>query len=161
MAVLMATRRRLLEEDPEIEADERLYGDMLDGESGNAMGIIDAMLRAAIHANDMKAAAHTRSEILADRAERYANREATIRGAVFAAMDTLGLKRRELPDVTASIKAGTQSLAITDELAVPDNYWRITRTLDKAAIKAALKAGDTVPGAELSNGLPSLQIRSK
>ncbi|GJL53953.1 MAG: hypothetical protein NPIRA02_10850 [Nitrospirales bacterium] len=40
-------------------------------------------------------------------------------------------------------------LNILDESTIPDDYWFVTRTLDKKMVEAALRAGKTVPGAVL------------
>lgn len=161
MSVLMAVRQRLLEEDPDIASDERLFADMLDGESGDAMQIIHHMVRAALHASSMATAAKIRSQDMQERSRRYASREDTLRGAVMAAMEALSLRRLEEPDFTVGVSAGTPSVQITDVDALPDAFVTIERKPDKSTIGAALKAGQEVAGATLSNATPRLTIRSK
>lgn len=161
LAALLATRQRLLVEDPEIENDERLFADMLEGESGDAMEMLDGVLRAAVQADSMAAAAEARATDLEARRDRYRNRAKVLRGAAFAAMDALGMRKRELPDLTASIAVGRPSVLITEESAIPDQYIRVSRSPDKSALLQALKAGGDVPGVTLNNSLPSLQVRTK
>ncbi len=61
---------------------------------------------------------------------------------------------------TASTSNGRQSVAITDDAAIPAEYLRQPPPQpDKAAILAALKEGRAVPGAVLRNGAPVLTIR--
>lgn len=60
-------------------------------------------------------------------------------------------------------KTGSDGLHITDESAIPADFMTTppppAPKPDKNAIKAALKAGQTVPGCELSNGPPSVSIK--
>jgi len=61
---------------------------------------------------------------------------------------------------TASVRAGSASVIVTDERAIPDEYMRCPPPQpDKAAIAKALKAGEQIPGAVLRNAEPSLTIR--
>lgn len=161
MSVLMAVRQRLLEEDPDIAGDERLFADMLDGESGDAMQVIHRMVRATLHANSMAIAAKIRAQDIQERSKRYANREEALRAAVMAAMEALSLRRIEEPDFTVGISAGTSSVQITDVDALPDAFVAIERKPDKSTIGAALKAGQEVAGATLSNATPRLTIRAR
>lgn len=161
MSVLMSVRSRLLEDDPDLADDERLMADMLEGETGDAMEVLHRMVRASMHAKSMAEAAKQRAADIAARAERYARRDAALRGGVFAAMDALGLRKLEAEDFTAGISAGTPSVVIADETALPDEFMRVEKAPNKTAISAALKGGATVPGAFLSNGLPRLSVRTK
>jgi len=161
MSALLAVRQRLLQDDPDLADDERLFSDMLEGESGDAMEVLHRVLRASIAAKDMAEAADTRASDIAARRDRYRRRAEALRGAAFAALDALGIKKLELPDLTASVRAGQPVVVITDETALPEAFIRTKRDPDKALINAALKAGNTVPGAELSNSTPSLAVRTR
>jgi hypothetical protein len=66
-----------------------------------------------------------------------------------------------LPDITASIRAGQPSVQITDPDAVPDLYVHMERKIDRQTIASVLKSGGEVPGAVLSNSLPTLALRVK
>jgi hypothetical protein len=52
----------------------------------------------------------------------------------------------------------SEAVEVTDELALPDEYKRIKVEADKTAIKAAIKAGGTVQGAQIVERF-SLQIK--
>ena len=61
---------------------------------------------------------------------------------------------------TASIRAGSASVIVTDESAIPAEYMRQPPPQpDKAALARALKNGASIPGAVLRNGEPGLTIR--
>lgn len=158
---LAAARDRLLAEDPDLEADQRLFHDMVEGEAeGDPFAVLDQVIRAAIEADAMAEAAEARAKDMLARSDRYTRRCIALRGIVFAAFESLGIKRHERPDFTVSVRAGVPSVTITDESAIPETHWRVTRSVDKAAIRADLKAGIPIPGAELSNAAPSLAIKS-
>ena len=161
MSALLSARARLLAEDPDIQDDERLYSDMLQGESeGDPFDVLDRVIRAAIHPGSMADAAKRRADEIAGRAARYARRRDNLRAAAFAALDALGIRKHERPDFVASVRAGTASVQITDETKLAQEYVRWSMTPDKAAILAALKTGAEVPGAELSNAIPSLALKA-
>lgn len=122
--------------------------------------LLAGVLRAAVEAADMADAARQRADALKARSDRYKVRAETLRAAAFAAMDATGQRRVELPDLTASIRTPPPRVLITDEAAIPPDMTRTVTTPDKTAIAAALKRGDAVPGAELSNSIPTIQIRT-
>lgn len=159
MSVLLATAARLREDDPELMADERLFQDMLDGEGGDAMEVLDRVIRASVVAASFAKEAAERADAIAERAKRYRYRADTLRGCAFAALTVLGIQKREQPDYTASVRAGQPSVFIEDDAAVPNGLCRVTRIPDKTAIGAALKAGKIVPGAVLLDGISSLAVR--
>lgn len=161
MSVLLATAARLREDDPELMQDERLFADMLEGETGDAMEVLDRVIRASIVAASFAKEATERAGAIAERATRYRLRADALRGCAFAALTALELPKREQPDFTASVRAGQPNVFIEDEAAVPDPLCRVTRTPDKTLIRAALKGGSTVAGAVLLAGIPSLSVRTR
>jgi hypothetical protein len=160
MSVLMAVRQRLLDDDPEMASDEKLMAGMLEGESGDAMDVLDAVIRASIVATGMADEASARAKNITARATRYKARAEALRGAAFGALAALDLKRHERADFTASVRVGQSVVIITDEASLPAAFVRTKTEPEKALIAAALKAGQDVPGCELSNATPSLQVRT-
>lgn len=158
-----AIRTRLLSEDAELANDEAALQLLLGDAEGDIKDIITRLLRAAVHAKNMADGAGEQIETIKGRQERYKRRAETARAGAFAILDVLGEARFELPDLTASVRKGTQSAMIVDEAAIPDKYVEVvtTRKIDKAVILSTLRAGEEVPGAFLSNGLASLTIRTK
>ena len=75
----------------------------------------------------------------------------------------MGERKIELPHGTASLSTGRQTALITDEAAIPDRFVKIVteRKIDKAELLAALKDGEVIEGATLTNSMPSLTLRSK
>lgn len=158
MAALISARARLIDEDPELARDEAALTGCLQGEG---LDLLDNVLRASIHARGMAEAAETLAKAINARRDRYKARAEALRQAAFAAMDALGMTRRELPDMTVTIAAGKPGVVITDEALIPDDLIRVTRAPDRTAIRAALDQGAEVPGATLANGLPTMTVRTR
>jgi hypothetical protein len=163
MVALQQARERLLAIDPDIGEDQTLLADCLEGEAeGDPFAVIDRLVAAAIHANDMAEIAHVRATELAERKARFKRRNEQLRGVVQDMLEALSLKRLERPGFTASIRAGTPRVVITDEAAVHmAGFIRTTVETDRAAISAALKAGVEVAGATLSNAPDTLALRTR
>ena len=119
------------------------------------------MLRAARLA---EADAEATGEIIRDLHERKSRlklRAEKLRGLTLFALQELGMKKLDAPDMSVSVRDGAPGVEITDASALPDRYVRIKVEPDKAAIREALKDGEEIPGALLKNGSPALTIRSK
>lgn len=162
-SALMSARSRIAQDE---ELIDDATGEILDITriEGSCEELLHATLRAAAYADAMGAGIKDMLDKLKGRQDRYKARSEALRGAAFAAMDALDMRRVELPDLTVTIAKGLPQVIITDEATLPDAYTRIVpeqRAPDRTAIAAALKSGISVPGAELSNSLPRLQIRSK
>lgn len=84
------------------------------------------------------------------------------RGIILMAMDRAGLHTIRSPLGTMSIRDVKPKLVVTDEARIPARFWKpADPTLDRAALKAALDANETISGAGLSNGGITLFIRVK
>ena len=103
-----------------------------------------------------------RAHDLKARTDRMEQRVRTLRDLTFKIMQSADLPRVELPEATLSLRAGQQRLVgEADPNELPDALVKISRAVDRTAVKDALRAGQTVPGFELSNSQPSLSIRIK
>ena len=103
-----------------------------------------------------------RFEELKARKDRFEHRIDTLRNLAFKIMQAADLAKAELPEATLSLRAGQQQLVgEADPASLPDSLCKISRDLNRTAIKEALKTGQTVPGFSLSNSPPSLSIRVK
>jgi len=117
----------------------------------------------------LRAARHTEAQsealagIVKDNRERKArldNKAERLRGVVLQAMSELGLKKLDGPDLTATVGSGKPKVVITDEAALPDDACVFKREPSKTAIAAALAEGP-VSGAEWSNSVPVLTVRTR
>lgn len=73
-------------------------------------------------------------------------------------MDLTGTTKLELCGLRISAKSGAEAVQVDDEAAVPAEFFRIKKELDKAGIKKAIKAGADVPGAKIVPGKTSITI---
>lgn len=119
------------------------------------------IIRAARHTEaQAKALAEMQAE-MRDRKARLDRKADSLRDACKWAMGELGLKKLEAPDFNVSLSAGRAPLIISDETALPDEFFRVKREADKTVIKGALEAGREVPGALLGNPSPTLTVRAR
>lgn len=161
LTALHSARRTLLETDPDLRLDEVELSAALGSEQATVEDAIRSTIAAAIIADCNAAQADERAKRLIERRDRYRRRSESLRSAVFAAMDALGVGRMEWPEVTVSIALPRPGAVITDPDALPDDFVKIERTPRKDAIRNALMAGQEVPGAQLLNGMPTLHVRTK
>lgn len=87
-----------------------------------------------------------------------AARSDALRARVLDTMQELGIERVTCPLFELRIQRNPPALDVYDESMVPAEYWRAVPTLDKAALKDAIKSGADVQGARLMQGV-SLRVR--
>lgn len=86
----------------------------------------------------------------------------TRRNIILMAMEKAGLQTIKSPLGTMSVKPVPPKAEVIDEALIPSKFWKpVDPRLDRAALAAALKAGEQVPGASLGNGGITLSIRTK
>jgi hypothetical protein len=97
---------------------------------------------------------------LSERRRAIENHQKRIKEYIKLNMESLGIDSLDAGTFTIKLQNNPEALNVTDENKLPARFI-ITETItkpDNAAIKAALKNGDTVPGAELTRGR-SVRIR--
>jgi hypothetical protein len=91
-------------------------------------------------------------------ADRLVSRRRTTQNAIEGlktrlqvAMDAMGTAKIETDANTVTIQTagGKASMELIDEAAIPEAFGQMTWTLDKEKVRAALEAGQEVPGARL------------
>jgi hypothetical protein len=147
----------LLAAHPELEEDDVLRLDMIEGET-NALELIDLLIAAEREALSHEEKIKILQERLAIRQARFANRRGAIRKYLMQLMEAAGLKKVERPAATVSIAAGRPKVVITDESLIYEDFIRFRREPDKDKIGKALKGGEIIPGATLSNAESVLRI---
>lgn len=142
--------------------DEQTFLDTLDGET-DYLDIADALLRDMQEAEALAAATKALADEYATRAKRIADRPKAIKRALLTLLEAAEVKKLERPAGTVSRRAGALSVQITDADAVPSQLCTVKTVTapDKAAIKAQIEAGETVPGAELVRGDDTVTVRVK
>jgi len=175
--------RDLVGEDPDLD----LLKDTVEGQT-NLLETITAVVRQIGMDGAFETALKTYERDLAARRKRFEKRQETMRNFLAVAVDLVGSskkpgdpKRLELAEATLTLKATAPSLIITDESEVPTRFFvQPDPVLDRKALLDALKAREAVmkaratldpeaakseppvediPGATLSNGGQTIQIR--
>lgn len=128
---------------------------------------LDEMLaevaRSAADDKAVAAVCRLRMEDLAIRTKRHDDRAEAKREAIANTMAAAGIKKVMAPDLTLSLSAGKPKVLITNEAQViADGFGKQPpAVVDKAALRAALEAGNQVIGATLGNAAPVLTVRTK
>ena len=159
--ILLQAASVLEAQDPAIRDDDALFLDMLDAEGGDAVDLLRAAMRASLDAEAQAAACKARAGQLAERQRRHEARAAALAAAVHQTMRDLGLPRVKDAEFTASRRDGVVRVEVADASLLPAPYVRTRTEPDKAALLAALRAGETIPGAVLAQGDETLTVKVK
>lgn len=140
--------------DPEADLPIEAVNDTLEALEGE---LEDKAVNVAKFLRNMEATAKAIKEAEAEMARRrktLENRVNWLKGYLKGSMEACGISKIECPYFKLSIQKNPPAVNILDEAAIPEQYKEqvVTWKIHKTAIKDALKAGDTVPGAELMVG---------
>lgn len=152
-------REALLQAFPELAEDEATLRDTLEGIS-HAPDLIALFIRDARADEVYAESLATMLKDMGERKARFVMRAERRRLAAYRLMTACELRKIEMPDFTASIRAVPAKVEIDDETALPDALCKVVRQPDRAAIKEALATG-AVTGAHLTNGSETLTIRTR
>ena len=149
-------RRALAEHD-----DPQLLLDTIEGQTDLAEACV-VVFEETLEDETLLAGVDATIKTLQDRKSRIERSIATRRNIILMAMDKAGLQVIKAPLATLSMRETPPKVQISEEASIPSRFWKpADPKLDKAAVTEALKAGETVPGASLSNGGITLSIRVK
>ena len=152
-------RERLMEQFPDI--DDETLRDTLEGLT-DLNEIIVEIVRSRLDDLAMVEALRSRVRDMQERQSRLEARADNKKAVVVAAMERAGLSKLVDSEFTVSLRSGGRSLVITDEERLPGEYWKAPPPkLDRQALTVALRAGQTIAGAALSNGVPTISVRTK
>lgn len=140
--------------------DEETFWTTLDGET-DAVDLLKIFLAGAQDDEALAEAIKAQEVALKTRRERIEMRAASKRKTLGMILRAANMTKAELPRGTVSVRPGNLSVRIVNEDDVPSQLMRekITRAPDKAAIKAQIDAGETVPGCELVRGDDVVTVR--
>lgn len=142
------------------QGDEEFIRDTIEGET-NVRELIAALV--AHEAEDLAVLEGISDLIkkLRDRCARLEGRINTRRALIASGMEISAIDKLETPAGTVSVKNVPPSVRVIEEADIPPRFWKPQAPkLDKKELLAALKAKEIIPGAELSNGSRTIQIRS-
>ena len=97
-------------------------------------------------------------ERLAEKRKTLQNKQAWLKEYLFNTLKALNLQSVKAGIFTVAIRKNPPSVAVKDQTLIPQEFFIVEPKLDLRAIAEKLKAGEQVPGAELTQG-ESLAIR--
>lgn len=151
----------LIMEYPELAEDEQLLADTIEGET-NVHEMLERLLSKVRSAECMQEAIASRIEQLKQRKNAFELREQYTRKLMHRIMDAAGQRKAVLTEGTLSVRATPPAVVITNQEAIPDEFMRHPPPEpDRTRIKAAIKAGEHVPGCELSNAADTMAILNR
>ncbi len=154
LEALKASLSPMLADDPDFILD------LAEGET-NLLETLDALLAADAMDEWLIEGAKKAAAEVSFRADRFQKRRMARRTLIEQALMILEQRKLERPCATISLADRAPMAVIEDESALPSRFFVNEPSLDKKALKAALDAGEDVPGARLSNGSVSLTIRRR
>jgi hypothetical protein len=143
---------------PELEADEELRADMLEGET-NFHAVLTKLVNQERDADSLSKAVAGRISDLQARKSRADRRKEAMRSLMFKLLKATGLPRVPLAEATISIGKKAATVEIVDEALLPPDVVKITTAPDKKEIADRLKAGKDVPGAKMGEAGEQLSVR--
>lgn len=141
------------------EDDPKLVLDMIEGETNLAEACV-VVLEETYEDEILIAGLDAHIKEMQTRKGRMEKSVETRRTIILAAMDRAGIPTIKSALGTMSVRPTAPKTIISDETQIPAKFWKPSDpALDRKALGDALKAGETVPGAALSNGGVTLSIR--
>lgn len=141
--------------------DATLRHDMVEGET-NLLEALQAAIDEIDESEAIAAGCKDREAVFAHRRAAAESRVARIRASIEQALLISDMSAVRLPGATITVKDRAPAPIYDDESAIPAQFWKPgAPKIDRDAIKAAMDAGQEVPGVSRSNGGISLQIRRK
>lgn len=145
---------------PELDEDEVLRTDSVEGET-SAFEFLAGIVRKIGATQALSNGTADYIGELHERKARLERREHALRSLIFKVMNSAELKKVELPEATLTVRNGVPKVIIVNQHEIPSEFFRVVKEPDKTRIKAAITAGEHVPGTALSNAEPALAIRVK
>lgn len=144
----------------ELLEDERFYLDTLEGET-DLYELTRRLLEQIEQDEGTAAILASQIEDRAARKKRAEERVKANRTGIMALLECANLDKLTLPEATLSLRRVPPKAIVTDEASVPDEFTKVIRKPDMAAIKAEVEAGRAVSGVSFDNGSMSLTVRRK
>lgn len=143
------------------DAEGVLEGDLearLNAAESSMSEKVDAVLAYAAERHAESVSCAHEAKRLADRARAAEAHSERLRDYVLRCMVAAGVDRVSGTRFKAALTTTPGRVVVDDEMALPLSMVRTTSAPDKTAIKAALLAGEQVPGAHIETGI-ALRVR--
>ena len=146
-----------------LDLDEATVRDTLEGMQGELDDKLRAVIAYSLEVSIMAAGAAEATKRMQDRAASLERRAEWLQQYALTHMHGTGRLELATPEWCAKVAKRPPSVVIDDAGSIPDEYMRQPPTPakqpDKAAIKEAIKAGQSVPGAHLDTTGVRLSIK--
>lgn len=139
--------------------DDEINHDIIEGET-NLLEAVEIALAEIDECELLIAGCKDRITTYQSRKGRLEARKDRVRALIEQAMLRVGLPSLKLAGATLSVKRTSPKIIITDESAIPAEFWKSEPKLDRSALAEAAK-DRAIPGVEMSNGGAALQVRRK
>ncbi|MEO8895701.1 MAG: siphovirus Gp157 family protein [Rhizomicrobium sp.] len=141
------------------DLDEDTLADTLEGIT-QLPDLITQIVRSGLEDEVLFNALKQRMEEMQARLTRLKERHDKKRAMAAWAMSHAQIPRVQAPDFSLSLRPGSQRLEIQNEALVPPLFFvPQPPRLDRAGLSSCLKRGETVAGAVLVQGEPTIQVR--
>lgn len=138
--------------------DDILNHDMVEGET--FFEAIDMALAEIDDCEIIVAGCATKEAQISERREKAQRRKERLRTLIEQSMLIAELPTAKRPCATLTVSHIPPKAIIDDESVIPAEFWKQPDpVLDRTAINAAIKDGQTIPGVGMTNGTTSLRIR--
>ena len=152
-------RDLILEQWPSL--DDETLRDTLEGIT-DLHEMIAEVVRSALADQAMVAGLKLRLDDMKSRLARLEERGRKKRQLALDALVEADIKKLMQPDLTVSVRPGTQALVVTSEDNIPEDFWIPQPSkLDRQGVLAALKLGKIIEGAALNNPALTISVRTK
>jgi hypothetical protein len=139
--------------------DEELIRDTLEGET-SLREIIAALVANEAEDEAILDGIRELSKRISERKARIERRIDFRRSLIATGMEVGEIRKLETPAGVVTVKAKPPSVTLIEEADIPARFWKPQPPkLDRKELLAALKEGESVPGATMSNGGTTIQIR--
>ncbi len=152
-------RVQLVERFPDV--DEETLADTVEGLT-DLHEMLAAVLRSQQEDRVLAEALRARIGEMQERLSRIDHRAEKKRELVTTVMERARIDKILQPDLTVSMRQTPRPLVVTDESAIPGEFWRPQPAkLDRKGLIARLKEGLEIAGASLGNGGCTISVRVK
>jgi hypothetical protein len=143
------------------DADEDALRHTLEGLS-SLPEMLACALRSYLDDIALMAALGIRINDMQERISRFERRAEKKLALITSVMERADVKMLAVPDFTVSLRTTEPSVIITAEQEIPPDFWKpLPPKLDLQRLTAALRRGENVPGAVLSNGQATISVRTR
>lgn len=143
-----------------LDEDAQLKADTIEGQT-NLVEAIGAAGNRILELESMEDALEIARDRIDARLARFKKQRENLRTAICVALELADVKRLETPTTTVVLVNLPQKAEVTNEALIPAKFWKPQDPrLDKKALLAALNAKEEIPGAVLSNGGVTVQLKT-